>query len=440
MTKQIKKLSEGLYSATLKPGVEVSFSGFSDPAGMDAIEVHNEPKPITKNKIKWASWGPNNDLPKTIMSLVYNNNQMPGALETKDNIAIGDKIIFYYDRYEDGKIIPTPFEDIQLSDWLESVGAMSYVEEAVIDFHWFANFFTLLETGRGSKSDKVVRIKALEAIDCRVSVMDPKQKRPLLCGVGDWKKSDIDPEVIQLYNPEGNKGRFVYHSKKRSPGAPYYPLPGWIGAQYWIRHANKIPLWKSSNMDNSISPKYHIEYPERYFLNKYPDPQFSRAQREKKIEEKIQEIAEALTGVENVSKSFVTQFSVDSQTGKELPGWKITPIKNEINHEAYSKDFLDSLSAIGSAVSVDPALSGVMEPGKMGAGSGSEIREAFEFHSKVKTRYVRHLLYKPLLIAMKSNGLDVRKVDGQDRKIQVGIQDIELTTLEKNPTGSQKTL
>src|SRR5690606_29635714 len=128
---------------------------------------------------------------------------------------------------------------------------------------------------------------------------------------------------------------------------------------------------------------------------------------------------------------------IDPQTSKELPGWKIEKIDNDGNHEAYSKAFEDANSALLSAIAVDPSLSGVMLPVKMGVGSGSEKRLSYEFHAKIKTRSARRLLLRPIQTAMKINGLDRRTVDGEMRQVYVGIQDVQFTTLDKNPTGSQ---
>lgn len=444
----LKEIGEGIYVSTIDPNRAIQFEMTGSVVNapiIDTDKTYKKAKALHAKGKLWASWGQKNDLPYVLMSLVYNNNLLPGSLDTKDQITIGDKIIFYYERFEDGKIIPTPFEDIELSDWLEEIGTNEYLEEAAIDYNWFANAFAELAYGnqRGSKANKIVSIKNIEAVDCRAEIMDPKRLISLHYGIADWKNNPKDVKVVDAFDPSKDKqaNKFIIHCKKKTPGQPYYPMPSYIGAQHWIRHANKIPIWKSANMDNAINIKYHVQIPERYFLNLYPDAQgYTKKDRQKKYEEKCAEIGEYLAGVENVSKAFFTQFAVDPVSGKELPGWKIEPIKNEINHEAYSKDFEDSNSAILSGVGVSPSLSGVMMPGKMGAGSGADIRLSYEFHSKVKTRYPRRILLKPIELAMKINGLDKRKVDGQLRKVKVGIQDMEFTTLDKNPTGSQKTL
>lgn len=446
--KGIEEIGEGLYIAEIDKGTAVSFELTKEIPKFDPVDAtYKKPveigRHIGKNlSLKFASWGKDNKLPNHIMRLVLNNNLAPGSLDTKDQITLGDELIFYYYIFENGKKIPVPFYDQELQDWLDMWRVNEYLEEAVIDFNWLANFWAQLSFGNrnGKLSDKIVRIKSVEAIDVRASVISKKTRRSEFFGVTDWADPRCrDIEAFPAFDPENpTKFRtFMMHMKKKTIGNPYYPLPVFIGAQHWMRHANKIPIWKTSNMDNSINVKYHIQVPERYFLNLYPDPQFDREYRKKRYEEKIKEIQDMLAGAENVGKAFSSQILIDPQTSKELPGWKIEKIDNDVNHEAYSKDFEDANSALLSAIAVDPSLSGVMLPGKMGAGSGSEKRLAYEFHAKIKTRYARRLLLRPIQTAMKINGLDRRTVDGEMRQVYVGIQDVQFTTLDKNPTGSQ---
>jgi hypothetical protein len=397
--------------------------------------------------LKFASWGKDNKLPNHIMKMVLSNNLVPGSLDTKDHITLGDRFIFYYLRFDNDKIIPVPFEDPELEDFMEMTGVYEYAEEAIIDYHWLANFFPQLTFGRkgGKYQDKIVKINHVEAIDVRAGIKNKKTKQVEFYGIADWvdrtnkeKELQVFPAFQEDWIQKNKMPRsFMMHMKKKTIGNPYYSLPNYIGAQYWIRHANKIPIWKTNNMDNSLNVKYHVQVPERYFLQLYPEPQFSREDRLKKYKEKIAEISDMLAGKENVGKALATQILIDPQTQKELPGWKIEPIDNKINHEAYSKDYEDSNSAILSAVGVDPSLSGIMMVGKMGAGSGAEKRLSHEFHAKVKTRYARRLLLRPVQLAMKINGMDRRNIDGQDRKVYIGVQDVDFTTLDINPTGTQ---
>lgn len=449
----ISELGEGLYTSRIPGNNDLMTFEFtaSDDAGFDPIEAYEKPATVSRSQggtgekkaIKFAAWGKDNRLPNHLVRMVMKNNLMPGSLDVKDQIGIGDDLYFYYETYENGKKIIVPVEDMALDDWLEESGVRDYMHEATIDYHWLSNFFTKFSKGNqeGRLKDKITKLSHIEAMDCRVSVME--NGRSEFCGIADWTNSRSSGEikVLPLYDPAADPKKlpqeFVVHKKKRTPGNPYYALPIYTGAQYWIRHANKIPIWKTKNMDNAANIKYHIEIPEKYFTSLYPDSQgFSKEHRAKKRNEKITEITDVLSGAENPGKIFYSMFAVDPTTGKELPGWKIHVLKNEVQHEAYSKDYEDANSAILSSVGVNPALSGVMLAGKMGAGSGSEIRTAYEFQI-IKSRFLREYLLDNIQLAMKINGDDRRTLDGKLRKIYIGIIDKTFTTLDKNPTGTQ---
>lgn len=453
MSSNIKQIGENLYTGYVSKdkafAVEITAG---EPPRFAPEDAFSKPRALTRSaavagkkeaqQVAFAQWGKDNLLPNHLLTLVLNNNLAPGVMDTKDAIVLGDDLVFYYEDYVDGKRAKVPFYDEELEEWLVTAGIEEYLAEAVIDYNYFFNVFAKLSYGNPESNkfaDKITKITHLEALDTRAAIMDAKEKRIMWYGLADWasKKASDQVQLLPAYNPKADKQaqEFVVHCKKRTPGNPYYALPTWIGAQHWIRHANKIPLWKTSQMDNSANIKYHIQIPERYFMEQYPDPEFTREDRQKKRAEIIDRIITVLSGAENAGKTFVSEFAIDRQTGKELPGWKIEPIKNDIPHEAYSKDFADSNSAILSAFGTDPSLTGVILGETMGGGSGSKERLAFEIAIR-KSRYARTICLHPVDTAMQINGTHIREIPNVGkRRVYLGITDQVFTTLDTNPTG-----
>ena len=67
-----------------------------------------------------------------------------------------------------------------------------------------------------------------------------------------------------------------------------------------------------------------------------------------------------------------------SDRKQEYPGWKINVIDNKLKDDAYLPDSQAANSEILFSMGVDPALLGAGIPGgKLGAGSGSDKREAY---------------------------------------------------------------
>ena len=124
--------------------------------------------------------------------------------------------------------------------------------------------------------------------------------------------------------------------------------------------------------------KYHIEILDDYFLNREPSPDYTREQRESARTKVLSEMNDFLSDVENTGKAFLTFTFFNKFKGEYLAGWKINVIDNKLKDDAYLPDSQAANSEILFAIGVDPCLVGSGLPGgNLGAGSGSDKREAF---------------------------------------------------------------
>ena len=48
-----------------------------------------------------------------------------------------------------------------------------------------------------------------------------------------------------------------------------YNIPVWEGSADWIELANLIPQWHIKNINAGYSPRWHIEVPLDYFVDKW---------------------------------------------------------------------------------------------------------------------------------------------------------------------------
>ena len=79
-----------------------------------------------------------------------------------------------------------------------------------------------------------------------------------------------------------------------------------------------------------------------------------------------------------LEKALVTYAFYSKAKQDYLTGWKINVIENKLENSAYLPDSQAANSEILFAIGVDPCLIGAGLPGgKMGAGSGSDKREAY---------------------------------------------------------------
>lgn len=403
------------------------------------------------NYQKWALWGSDNKYPQKIMAAIEKSTVGGRAMNFKVKAHYAQGIqLFKLDVTEDNR------EDIQLQalknypdirDFFNQSKIKRYMLESITDFEWFANTFPELIVSKDFS--KITNIRSLEAAFCRFGVKDTTENRiNKLYYSANWPdpaEDEIDEipvadpwwtaEEVRQWCKENNYYKFVYPTFYPYPGRVYYRDAYWHGAYKggWLEFANEIAAFKKAIMKNQMAIKYHIEIPFNYWSGRYKDWNSKTAAEQKNLQqEEFKQMDNFLTGSDNAGKSFFSHYGVDPVKGTALPGWKITPLATKIEGGEYIADAQSANSEILFAMGVDPSLIGAGMPGgKLGAGSGSDKREAYMIYiANLKTD--REVTTEPLHF--------IRDYNGWDPDIYFGIKDTVLTTLDKNPTGSQKTI
>ncbi|WBL42388.1 hypothetical protein PBT90_16755 [Algoriphagus halophytocola] len=162
-------------------------------------------------------------------------------------------------------------------------------------------------------------------------------------------------------------------------GKKYYQLATWVSiiTSKWLELANSIPAFKLALMNNQVTLKYHIQMPDYWMEWKYPKfKSLPKEEQTKLTKAEIDKFDKFLVGLEKTGKSITSIFKTDPATGKEYPGWRITPIDDKLKDGKYIEDAQEATTKIYSANGVDPALGG-FTPGTSGANrNGSDKREA----------------------------------------------------------------
>jgi hypothetical protein len=376
----------------------------------------------------WIPWGKKDQLGEEIRAMVMSNHIAPSLLDFKTDAVVGQGIIAYKARFENGKEILEPIEmPAEIFDFLEAseMGqeASSALTELACDFAWFESF--AVEFKANKTNNKVLRLNKLERTFCRLSAKDSTGKQTLFYGA-DAKERKAQKIVIPPKNNDTITGdKFARFYAKPTPGYLYYPPASWHGVFDWLEVSNRIPSFKKAGMDNAMGFKYMIKIPNDYFLRLYKDEK--RREEEKKAFE--QALDEFLTGVDKTQKSLITYFEYDAM-GKEKVGVQIVPIEDKTNYEAHLTDDERATSALVSAFRVSPTLANILIDNKLS--SGSEILNAFNIHMTLNTHVPRQYLLQPLY--------EVKKLNGWDKSIRFGFRNIQIQPLEKNPNGVEKAL
>lgn len=213
----------------------------------------------------------------------------------------------------------------------------------------------------------------------------------------------------------------------------YYPEPEQhsVFRNGWMDVVNAIPEYKKHFSENQLNVKYMVYISEEYFLRVYQEDweNFTPDKKQEIRKELTNKIDEHLAGNKNAGKSIQSVVFKDDD-GEWVKGIEVVPLKDENSGEG--KGLLDSSagnSEIMGAWGVDPNLMGVGIPGgKLNGDSGSNKREAFSIvNSLFKTKRETSLEMWRLL----------RDYNGWDADLEGDFAVTELTTLDKNPTGTE---
>lgn len=389
--------------------------------------------PVTKTAgYDIALWGRNNQRPQEILQLVRNNHAKGQLLKTERDFLLGSGISLFTKKIEGGKKIISHIEDPEIQDWMDSININQYISSLAWQQVYFWSLPTLCDID--PKTRKISAIQSLDHIQFRAETIQKGQIANAYLHP-NWKnvvqkdiilKPIFDPNYHKLEDFTKSHGSFVYWAKEDVPGQYYYPTPAWWGTENWTKAASLIPLYHVAGFTNGWNLKYHIVVPFDYMLKLTggsEDPKLIQEQKEILANE----LDKWLSGAANNGKAFIS-YSVQDTFGKEAAGWKIEALDNKMTDKAYVD--LDKQANINQASGhgIDPALAGVDTGGKLG-GSGSEKRISYQLHLALRTPQPREMLLRFLnKVAIPLNGW-------KDKNIFFGIEDIDITTLDNNPTG-----
>jgi hypothetical protein len=177
-----------------------------------------------------------------------------------------------------------------------------------------------------------------------------------------------------------------------------------------------------------MSLKYHIQIPWEYIEEMYPNFKTKSVdEQDSIIDELYNDIIACLTGAENAQKAILS-FYRTGKDGKPTGQWLVDVIDDKMRNDAYLPDAAASISEILFAFMVNPATTGAGNTGGSFTGGsnngGSNIRESLELMRSM-LRADRDIIYSFFNFFMAYHDLDPT--------IRLGVQDLQLTTLD---TGS----
>lgn len=402
-----------------------------------------------EGKKSWIPWGTNDDFPRVIAKLIRKSTVGRSGLQRLTKYIYGQRIITYKIKgiEESGKEV---IEMVRLPGWEEIKRRSNFNAMRLInaqDYCYYAiAYVEIIFTGDKSK---VHSLHVHKASHCRLG---PKSTKTGLIetvfvsgNFPDAQDKDCQQiPVIDMLNYQSQIEEIRADKKTWKYIMPifwpdvlndYYPVVFWDSAREsgWLEIATSIPAYKKSLFNNQMSLKYHIKVPMSYFTIRHKDwLTMNQEKRETIIQELYDEVNDMLTGAENAQKAILTFTEINKVSGREEGAWSIDVIDDKVKQGQWLPDASAANSEILFSMGMNPAISGQGNTGGTHSGGanngGSNIRESgLDLRSQLKAD--RDILLSFFDFVKFYNGLD--------EEVEIGIQDMVLTTLDEG-RGTQK--
>lgn len=409
--------------------INIGASGFSiNPEAEFALGIVNDDKvifpvePIKKDTNKstvYQKWGADNNYPQYVLDSINRNTILLPTIAWKTRQMTSGGLMYGVVTGMDvngNEIFERQAID-EIDGFVENNDLDSFAEEAMSDMYTYNIMFPelLLNENR----TKFVALWIEEAYNCRFAKRNPKT------GIIDsifidknWPngKAETWREVSHIEKYYGIVDRIKFDKKKSksyiisnsfaSPGCDYYQNAAWhtFLASGWGDIASSIADFKKYLLKNQMSIKYLVHVPLSWWQWKYPNfDQMDSVQRKTVVEEEHKKFNNLLSGVEHTGKSIFLTFRDATESNREYAQWKIVALNGTSDlSDKFLEDSKESSSHALYSLATDVALIGALPGNGMGAGSGSDKREANNIFVINNTPYQKKVLH-PLNIISQFN-------------------------------------
>lgn len=397
-------------------------------AGGQILSVSERPatsiaNPVQRNepgdsRVKY--WGDDNIYPQTLNQWIEKHPILSSKLPWLA-MAIASGGVVYGKKTADGFQVGF---DPEIEQFFKTINLKRYNIDLPIEVIKFYNGFVELIPSKDRK--KIVRVVPHDSTFCRLSRIDYKelQGKPRVCYIsGDWDKGDTwnSPntavrELIDHYGDRiaqiryGNQNSYIYHIAGPSSGRDTYAEPPWTAAlkSKWLEFSLAIPEAKLAKITNAMMVMIHIEVPNDYWKAAYSDWETKPELQAERKREKQKEWTDTFTDKSNWGKTVMTSYQqyLDGKTGMHI---KFTILENPFSKTELIEDSFEANSQIFQAIGMDATLNGTIPGKSMGAGSGSDKREAWNL-LMLSSKPLQDLFLEPLQFVFDYNGWDYELV------------------------------
>ncbi len=412
----------------------------------EQVEPDSVPNAVNTNVgYAWATWGSDNYYPQNCIDENMQEPYSAAALRFKRNAHYGKGLCLYEEGVDAQgnqikKWLPKSKWPKEIQDFFWMNDIENFTQDIINQFEWFNSYHVQYIPNK--TRNKILQIYSYRTVDMRSEKRNPdtgnienyyySRKWSPYAAPTQYAKIPAFDKFDPFRVPNG-----IYKHSLSSIDRDYYIIPEWHSNVRVLSIARKIPIWILANINNSVNIKYHVRIPQGYFEALFPEeryPDMNKRMAEMKAHEKEvkQNIDNMLAGADNASKIFYSKIAIDADPsspnyGKPMPGWEIIELKNELKDTAWLSAYGSIGAAMCTAHNMPPSLAGVIVPNGLGAGSGSNVREEFNFYTQLNVTQPRQTTLEWWEF--------VKRFNNWPADLHLGYRDIVLQTLDENKSG-----
>jgi len=350
---------------------------------------------------QYVPWGNTNLEPKFMADDIENSGVLNASIASKVRMAIGKGIepFLQIGVNEDGTEVLQHVQDEEINDWFRNNNTYKYSYKSIYNllaYGWGSTQFLLNKSAIAGDINNV-KINRVFATDVYTARLGKKGKNNFIENLflcSDWESvSDENNEKVikipvlkeeyevqDLTEKSNTATEFAMLHRLTINGKQYYPDPLWKSAKEWVKISRSIPALKKAINKNQMLIKYVITINDTYW-GKVPGWDTMTADDKKNYQiKKYNEIDKWLTGEQNAGKSLVSGSYYDPISKERIKDILIEVIEDKFKEGKMLPDNAAADKQILFAQFFNPAIWGgnlLGDGASGGAGSGSDIREAF---------------------------------------------------------------
>ncbi|MCU0336598.1 MAG: hypothetical protein MUF12_01945 [Sediminibacterium sp.] len=418
---------------TRNASVNVGGSRFDANTTKGVSSSNKKTVTIGNDKVDVFPWGANNLLPNEMAELLRSNADVLNLMSAKKDFLYGAGIGIFLEEIVDGtsSLIPYDYNTTnskKAQEFFSKNDLSSYNETAVSHVVDMANLFVNISTFK----DKIPTINCIDPTVCRVGIdLDLLGSPKSFVVAADWSKSSVKeaknvPNFTQNID-FGKAGEYIYHVKPSQAGQFFYGYANWWSVSDAIKVANRLWNFHSNGLDTQYNAAFIVRVANDYFKQFGTDYEGGE---DKFRDDFWDEMDNLLSGQQGTNRIIADECAIGPNG--MIPYIEIESIQRGLKGNEYLELYEQTILAFANASGILSNIAGVSN-GKVMGGSGSELRVSAEFQQQYRTVRERQLILKVLNRVIK-NQLELPE------NAVFAYKNMTLQTLDKNPTGVQKTV